>query len=90
MTSSNWRIPRETEEWIGPVTVTPADKPLELAILPVGQRPVPADWETPLVIDGKPGLMFAPPASGAYSYWARVTSSPETPVVEAFATIRVT
>lgn len=89
MTSTPWRIPRETVEWIGPVTVTPADKPLELAILPVGERPAAEDWQAPLVIDGKPGLMFTPTDPGAYSYWARVTASPETPVVEAFATIRV-
>ena len=86
----SWRIPRETVEWIGPVNVTPADKPLELAILPVGQRPTTGDWETPLLIDGLPGLMFTPPEQGSYAYWARVTASPETPVVEAFATIRVT
>lgn len=87
--TSQWHIPRETEEWIGPVTVTPADKPLELAILPAGERPTADDWEAPLVIDGKPGLMFTPPGPGAYLYWARVTGTPEKPVVEAFATIRV-
>lgn len=85
-----WRIPRETTEWIGPVTVTPADKPLELAILPDGQRPTEEDWQDPVVIDGKPGLVLTTPAVGSYAYWARVTSSPEVPVVAAFAHIRVT
>ncbi|WP_163168064.1 hypothetical protein [Arthrobacter sp. Alg241-R88] len=86
---TDWQIPRETTEWIGPVDVTPADETLELAILPTTRRPKEEDWQTPLVLDGKPGLLLTTPAAGDYAYWARVTSSPEVVVVQAFASIRV-
>lgn len=86
---TDWIVPRETTEWIGPVTFTPADETLELAILPHRARPTEDDWETPLVIDGQPGLLLTTPEPGLYSYWARITSSPEIVVVEAFATIGV-
>lgn len=90
MPSSSWTIPRETVEWIGPVTHTPGEGSLELAILPRGDRPVEADWQTPTTLDGGLGLMLDTPEPGTYYYWARIADNPETPVVERFATILVT
>lgn len=86
---TDWNIPRETTEWIGPVTVAPADAAVELAILPAGTRPAAEDWQAPLLIEGKPGLLLTTPERGTYHYWARLTGSPESVVIQAFATIRV-
>ena len=88
--TTKWKIPRETKEWIGPVTYTPADGALELAFLLGSARPVEADWQEPLVLDGQPGLLVDQPAKGTYALWARVTGSPEVVVVEKFATVVVT
>ena len=87
---NKWTVPRETVEWIGPVTFTPDDATLRLAILPEGQRPVEEDWQDPVSLDGGVGLMLDTPSEGLYYYWAELADNPETPVVEAFASIFVT
>lgn len=87
---TQWSIPRETKEWIGPVTFTPNDATLQLAILPEGQRPVEADWKTPDSLGGGLGLILDQPDPGMYYYWARLADSPEVPVIEAFGVITVT
>ena len=90
MNDITWEIPRETTEWIGPVTVSPSGLSVQLAILPVGQRPTETDWDDPVVLDGAPGLLLTTPTVGTYAYWAKVADTPETVVIEAFALIRVT
>lgn len=87
---STWEIPRETTEWIGPVSVSPTNSGLQLAIVPVDTRPIEADWQDPVPLDGGLGLLLTTPEVGVYAYWAKFTDSPETVVIAAFATIKVT
>lgn len=87
-----WNVPRETVEWVGPVTYTPADATLRLALIPKAARPAPADWQTPEVRDGKPGITINGPAVGVgeFHLWAELTRGPDTPVAARFAVVRVT
>jgi hypothetical protein len=88
--TTKWKIPRETKEWVGPVTVTPADATVELAFISSRLRPVEDDWQAPDVIEDQIGVLVDQPAKGEYSLWARVTSSPEVVVIDRFATVVVT
>ena len=89
---TTWNLPRETIEWVGPVTVTADGEPataVELALLPLGTRPAGDVWQAPLVLDGGQGLLVNGLAPDRYVLWARVTDAPETPVLEV-GTVRVT
>jgi hypothetical protein len=89
-----WRIPRESSEWVGPITVTltvdgeqvPAEPDeISLAVIPLGQRPEEADWVSP---DAEPGgsdlgLMVEPVDSyQELAIWLRASDASETPVLE--------
>jgi len=51
MSSTSWRIPRESDEWVGPLTITADGQPItsgiEVAVLPKGQRPAAGNWRPP-------------------------------------------
>lgn len=96
MTVTTWSVPRESREWVGPITVTatvdgtttPVDPTaLAFAVLPAGSRPVTDDWTAPVAEPGGDGTKFGVQADPVDSYqrlgiWVRVTDSPEIPVLD--------
>ena len=67
-----------------PVTVTLNDVAVEpdvveLAVALGGERPTV--WAAPTVAGDVWGVLVTTPASGLYTVYARVASSPETPVI---------
>ena len=76
-------IPRESVEF-QPITITvdgtPVTTGVTVALVANGTRP--SEWVTPTTLNGKIGVMIEGLAPGLYNIWARVTSSPETPVID--------
>ena len=93
--------PRETVEFqpvvveVNDVALTIADvADIELMVTASRERPsstVSGVWEAPATLDGELGVMVDGPTlgPGTFLVWAKVTSSPETPVLEA-GSFRVT
>lgn len=75
--------PRETDE-LQPVTVTvdgvATTAAVEFAVVPNGERP--GDWTAPYVVGDKSGVRVAGLAPGLYRVFARVTDTPEVPVID--------
>ena len=75
--------PRETIEFqpvvitVDGVTVTTG---IQFAIVPAGTRPT--TWTAPTTLGADSGVMVSGLTAGVYVVWAKITSSPETPVVE--------
>lgn len=91
-----WRMPRESKEWVGPISVAitvdgvtvPVDQAaVRFAVLPRRTRPNPdgTDWLAPVVEPGGTYIgVQADPVAG-YSelgIWAKVSDDPEIPVLE--------
>lgn len=76
-------LPRESIEFV-PVTVTLDDvvitSGVTFAVTTAGTRPT--SWSAPTSLSGKIGVMVSGLAPGAYVIWAKVASSPETPILE--------
>ena len=75
-------FPRETVEFQGvPITidgiVTVAN--IEYCVVAPGSRPL--TWIPAVTLAGNTGLMVQGRSVGTYQVWARVTSSPEIPVI---------
>ncbi len=75
--------PRESVEF-QPVPITLDGAPyagdFEVAITPYGTRP--ATWAAAIPVDGAKGIMITGLSAGLYTVWAKVTDTPETPVIE--------
>jgi len=75
--------PRETVEF-GPITVTVDGTEvltgIEVCVALNGTRP--NVWVAPTTLAGKIGVMIDGMTPGLYSIWARITSSPEIPVID--------
>ena len=75
--------PRETVEF-QPVTVTvngvAVTTGVEFAVAESGSRPV--TWAAPATLGGRIGVMVEDLTPGDWTVWARVTSSPEIPVID--------
>jgi hypothetical protein len=76
--------PRETVELV-PVVVTvdgvPVTENVQLALTGVyGERP--SAWSDPVVAGDDSGVLISALDPGVYRVWAKVTDSPEVPVVE--------
>lgn len=75
--------PRETTEFqpvtvrVDSVTVTTG---IQFAITARSTRPT--TWTDAVLLGGKTGVMITGLAVGLYRIWAKVTSSPETPVLD--------
>ena len=81
--------PRETIEF-QPITITvdgaPVTTGVTVAIAANGTRP--SEWVTPTTLAGKIGVMLTGLTPGLYNIWAKIASSPETPVIDCgFVTI---
>ena len=93
-----WRIPRESVELIGPITVTEEEEVIEsfdVALLPVGTRPTEDDWAAPEVVESNYFILVGPGTDleldpGSYLLWARYTANPEIPVLNETGTIYIT
>lgn len=92
------KFPRETNEWVGPISVTQVDDnnqptafPVEYAVIPQHTRPSASDWHSP-VVNPQPGHgtefgVMITPVSDA-SFWVifgRILASPETIVRDGYA-----
>ena len=79
MTSS---YPRETVEF-APITVkvdgVEVLTGVTVSVVAAGVRPTV--WVAPTTLDGKIGVMVTGMTAGLYDIWAKVVSSPETPVI---------
>lgn len=77
------RYPRESVEF-QPVEVTLDGEPItdgiEVSITTGTARPTV--WQDAITVDDKTGFMVEGFAVGRYKVWVRVTSTPETPVIE--------
>ncbi len=75
--------PRETVEF-QPVTVTvdsvAVTTGVQFALVTDGARP--SAWVDPTPLSGKIGVMLTGLTPGNYRIWAKVTSAPETPVID--------
>lgn len=92
--TQEWRIARESVEWVGPITVRvinrrtgrPVAPNVMIAVLPRGLRPSSGDWLTPDPDpDGTGGLGYLTPIVATaqyYGIWAKDVDSSETPVLE--------
>jgi hypothetical protein len=95
--STLWALARESEEWIGPLTVAVNGAPIttyQVAVVRHGQRPT--TWATP---DNDPqspgtalGVLVGPATAnvltpGTWRIWVKVTLSPEVPVLDDAGTI---
>ena len=95
---SDWRIPRESVELVGPITVTDDGTPVtdfDVAVLGQGFRPEDTDWATPDLVGSDQFVLVGPGTDrplvpGVYRLWVRYTANPETPVLDAVASIRIT
>ena len=79
------RYPRETVEF-QPVTILKDGEPVttavEFAIIANGDRPLEADWGAAIELDSRIGVMVAALEPGPWNIWARVTDTPEIPVLD--------
>lgn len=75
--------PRETVEFI-PVTVTvdgvQVTQGVEFAVV-LGQAR-PTTWAAPTTLDGQIGVLISGLTPGSWVIYARVSASPETPVIK--------
>ena len=73
---------RESIEFL-PVTVTVDGQPVTagvtFCIAPQSARPT--EFAAPVTLGGKIGVMIQGLTPGGYRIWAKVTSNPETPVI---------
>lgn len=69
----------------GPTGVDLTELAVELAVVPDGQIPAPADWQTGLWIGSDAAALIGTGAltltRGTYDVYVKITSSPEVPVL---------
>lgn len=95
---STGTLPRETVEFVGPVTVTADGEPVttfEVAMLAARSRPAEADWPEPDPVDGTPGVLVGgwhrPRARARLvKLWVRYEVLPERIVLADGGTILIT
>lgn len=82
-----WSLPRESKELVGPITVTKDDvayPTFQIAVAAYGSRPV--TFTDPTTVDNLQYRLTGPSttdlAPGRYILWAKVTDTPEIPVIE--------
>lgn len=85
---TTWKVPRETQEWLGPVTVTVGGTPVtnfKLCLLPEGTRPptdpASATWLNPAMSGPDAGLSMSGLSVGTYHLWALYSTGLEPGIV---------
>jgi hypothetical protein len=78
--------PRETTEFVS-VRITldgqTVTDGVAFSVVPrVSGKPRPAAWVGAQVLDAKTGFMLMPSEAGDLQVWARVTDSPEVPIID--------
>ena len=77
--------PRESVEF-QPVLVTldnnPVTDSVEFAVLKPNDRPQDSDWFAATLLQGETGFLTGTYGVGVWKVWARVTDSPEEPVID--------
>lgn len=58
-----------------------AQTAFEVCIVPDGARPT--NWQAPMLLGGKPGVMIQGLPLGSHKVYVKVTATPEAPVIEA-------
>jgi hypothetical protein len=94
--TTTWTLPRESKEWVGPVTVTANGVPtttFSVSLTTGTDRP--AGWRAPDVQGGQLGILVGPGTSwplppGLYAIWVQIVSSGEAPVLDDVGTIIIT
>lgn len=88
-----WRVPRESDEFVGPITLTAtvdgavvpiSSDAVQFAVIPDRARPAEADWADPVGEPGGVGIgVTAAPVSTSirYGIWAKITDNPFAPVL---------
>ena len=54
---------------------------VQFGVTALGARP-PSSWISPTILSGKIGIMVSGYAAGTWQVWAKVTSAPETPILD--------
>jgi hypothetical protein len=79
--------PRETTEFVHIVVTVDGEavtNGVSFSLVPkTTVKPRPLTWTPATILDGKTGFMLTPGAAGDIQVWARVTSNPEVPVIDA-------
>ena len=77
--------PRESVEF-QPVLITldnvSITTGIQIAVLKTNDRPVDGDWFTASTLSGQAGFFTGSYAAGTWKVWAKVSDSPETPVID--------
>jgi len=77
-------FPRESTEFLAlNVTVDGVAVTTGITVAVVGQRERPSTWTAPVTLGGKIGIMVSGYQPGDYYVWAKVSDSPEQPVIRA-------
>ncbi|MEO7262095.1 MAG: hypothetical protein ABI047_12705 [Jatrophihabitantaceae bacterium] len=92
--ATTWEMPRESKEWVGPITLdvllngvrVPIPDGTKFAVLRLGARPTENDWTAPAVdprsTDGLGVLEMPRPDYIRLGIWARVPGTDEDVVLE--------
>ncbi len=93
-----WKIPRESNELVGPITVTDDEQPVttfDVALTLENRRPTIESWAPADIIEAKAyvhvGVGSARPlAVGKWRIWVRFIDNPEVPVIDDVGIIQIT
>jgi hypothetical protein len=98
--SSTWTVPRQSTEWVGPITVTSGTTEITdwtVAVFPRSYQPSDATEISgpPTDIDGQLGVLVGPDSAwpltpGTYRIWIYFDHPPEKPVLNDVGLIKVT
>jgi hypothetical protein len=88
---TTWRLPQESKDWVGPITVTDGAAPVttfQVALRRLGSRINTVDWKTPDDLAGAKGLYVGPTSPvgqlgrGVYRLMVKYVASNESPVID--------
>lgn len=94
MTATVWSVPKESSEFVGPITLTAtidgvvvpiAAADVQFAVVPERARPADIDWVAAVAEPAGTGIgvAVAPVTLNGrrYGIWAKITDNPYTPVL---------
>ena len=97
VSATTWTVPRESREWIGPITPTYVGATIttfDVACIAYGTHPLETDWMAPTMLGQAAGVLIGPGTTlilppGPYALWCRFLANPERPVVTDFGNVIV-